>query len=128
MNGDRMSGDRMNTGSLDEHERYAAAVRAAVHGDGGVSDAALRSAAASRAAAGEGEPVPDPYDTVVTQIATASYEVTDAQVEAVRKAAGSDKAAFELIMAASIGAGLQRWEAASAVIRQALGESGDATA
>jgi hypothetical protein len=66
-------------------------------------------------AAGGGS-VEQPYDSLTQQIAGAAYRVTDAQVEAVRTATGSDKGAFEIIMAASIGAGLARWDAAMRAI------------
>jgi hypothetical protein len=40
-------------------------------------------------------------------------------VAAVRASRGSEVAAFELIMSASIGAGLRRWDAAARVIEEA---------
>jgi hypothetical protein len=46
----------------------------------------------------------------------ASFHVTDGQVAAVRAKAGSDKAAFELVMAAAIGSGLWRWDRAMAAL------------
>jgi hypothetical protein len=44
----------------------------------------------------------------VLQSGEAAWRVTDAQVASVRAAAGSEKAAFELIAAAATGAGLLR--------------------
>ena len=67
--------------------------------------------------------VPEPYEVLARQIGEASYRVTDRQVEAVRDAGGSDKAAFEVVMAASIGAGLHRWDAAVNAIEGAAGAS-----
>jgi hypothetical protein len=46
--------------------------------------------------------------------------VTDAEVAAVRDAAGSDRAAFEIVMSACVGAGLQRWDA----FREAIDAAG----
>lgn len=51
--------------------------------------------------------------------AEASCDVTAAQVDAVRAVVGSDRAAFEVIMAASIGPGLNRWDAATRAIEEA---------
>jgi hypothetical protein len=72
----------------------------------------------SNTAASNAEPA-EPYGLLARTIASASYRVTDAQVAAVRQAAGSDKAAFEVVMSASVGAGLARWYAAARAIREA---------
>ena len=53
----------------------------------------------------------------------AADRVTDAQVATVRAALGSDKGAFEIIMCASIGAGLARWDAAITAIEEATDAS-----
>lgn len=77
----------------------------------GVLEPTLRADVMARSAGG-GPPIAEPYDALSCQIGEASYQVTDDQVEAVRLAAGSDKAAFEVVLAASVGAGLTRWDAA----------------
>jgi hypothetical protein len=82
-----------------------------------VTDADLRRAAVNRAAGGP--PLPAPYDDLVRTIGDASYRVTDAQVATVRSAAGSDKAAFEIVMAAAVGAGLMRWDKALKTLDEA---------
>ena len=87
------------------HQEFADALRAAVGADTGVTDASLRTAIAA------GAPVAEPYDMLARQIRDASHRVTDAEVAAVRDAAGSDKAAFEVVMSACVGAGLMRWDA-----------------
>ncbi|MEU4519012.1 hypothetical protein AB0F52_09880 [Amycolatopsis sp. NPDC024027] len=107
----------MSTGTPDSHRDRAEALRAAVGGDTGVTEAVLRTAVAARAAGGP--PVAEPYDDLARQIGEASYRVTDAEVDAVRQAAGSDKAAFEVVMSACIGAGLARWDTAVRVIEEA---------
>ena len=99
------------------HHDHAEALRAAVAGDAGVTEASLRIATSARAAGGP--PVDEPYDTLARQIGAASYRVTDAEVDAVRQATGSDKAAFEIVMSACVGAGLARWDAAVRVIEEA---------
>jgi hypothetical protein len=96
------------------HEDLADALRAAVAADTGVTDASLRTATAA------GSTVDEPYDTLARQIRDASHRVTDAEVAAVREVAGSDKAAFEIVMAACVGAGLQRWDA----FREAIDAAG----
>ncbi len=72
-----------------------------------------------RAGAGGDASLPEPYAALTRTIGERSYRVTDAQVGAVRSAAGTDRAAFEVIMSASIGAGLRRWDAAMAALEEA---------
>jgi hypothetical protein len=107
----------MSTGTDNSHRHRAETLRAAMAGDTAITEAALRIAVAARAAGGP--PVAEPYDDLARQIGDASYRVTDAEVDAVREAAGSDKAAFEIVMSACIGAGLARWDAAARVIAEA---------
>ncbi|ADJ47441.1 hypothetical protein AMES_5616 [Amycolatopsis mediterranei S699] len=107
----------MSTGTDDAHRRRAETLRAAMAGATGITEAALRTAVAARAAGGS--PLAEPYDDLARQIGDASYQVTDAEVDAVRQTAGSDKAAFEIVMSACIGAGLARWDAAARVIAEA---------
>jgi hypothetical protein len=104
--------------ALTEHRRFAEALRERVATAPAATDAGLRRAALGRAAPGS-SPLPAPYDGLVRQIDVAAPGVTDAQVAAVRAALGSDKAAFELVMAACIGAGLRRWDRAMAAIAEA---------
>lgn len=108
--------------TIDRHRRHADAVRAAVTGPAGKTDATLRTAVTARASGGP--PVGEPYDALAIQIGEAAYRVTDSQVADVRAAQGSDKAAFEIVMAASVGAGLARWDAAI----RAIDEASDASA
>ncbi|PZQ43139.1 MAG: hypothetical protein DI570_29430, partial [Phenylobacterium zucineum] len=99
--------------AVDTNSRSAEALRAAATGSG-MLPRDLRTAIIERA--GGGTQLPAPYDALVQQVASAAYRVTDAQVAAVRAVAGSDKAAFELVLCASIGAGLARWDAAARAI------------
>jgi hypothetical protein len=64
-----------------------------------------------------------PYDDLARQIGEAAWRITDAQVASVLAAAGSEKAAFELIATAATAAGLLRWQRAI----KALEEIGDAS-
>jgi hypothetical protein len=112
----------METGSIDLHRVHAEEVRAAVVGAAGVTDAALRASVMARGSGGPA--IAEPYEAIARQIGQAAYRVTDAQVAAVRTATGDDKAAFEIVMSACVGAGLARWDAAQRVID----EASDATA
>jgi hypothetical protein len=107
----------MSTDGGARHQDHAEALRAAMAGDTGVTETSLRTATAARATGGP--PIGEPYDNLVRQIGDASYRVTDAEVDAVRKVTGSDNAAFEIVMSACIGAGLTRWDAAARAIEEA---------
>ncbi|GAB3389899.1 hypothetical protein GCM10027568_12780 [Humibacter soli] len=74
-------------------------------------------------ARGAGDPtaVPEPYDTLARQIGEDSFRVTDVQVDAVLRDVGSERDAFEVVLTASIGAGLRRWDVAAKAIREADG-------
>jgi hypothetical protein len=102
--------------AIDRHRRHADGVRTAVAGPAGTTEAALRTAVLARSSGGPA--IPEPYDELARQIGEAADRVTDAQVSAVRAATGTDKAAFEIVMTASIGAGLARWDAAIRVIEE----------
>lgn len=67
--------------------------------------------------------VQDRYSDLARQIGDAAHRVTDAQVASAVSVAGSEKAAFEIIAAAAVGAGLLRWQQAI----KTLEEAGDAT-
>jgi hypothetical protein len=110
------------TASRPDHRALAEALRYRVLEGRGVSDHATRKAAADRAGGGPAMTVP--YDDLASQIGECSHRVTDAQVEGVVHAAGSEKAAFEIIAAAAMGAGLMRWRLAL----KALDEASDAPA
>lgn len=99
------------------HQQHAAAVRAAVIGPVGVTEEAIRRAVLARVAGEAAEA--GPYDSLSEQIAVAAYRVTDAQVAQLREMTGSDKAAFEIVMTACVGAGLARWDAAARAIEEA---------
>ncbi|GAA2076990.1 hypothetical protein GCM10009840_09440 [Pseudolysinimonas kribbensis] len=99
------------------HAELAAALRERVLASG-VLAPDLRRGILARGGGGS-IPVDAPYDELVRQIAGASFRVVDRQVDEVREAAGSQKAAFEVVLTACIGAGLSRWDAASAAIDEA---------
>jgi hypothetical protein len=101
------------------HAQLVSALRTQVE-ETGTLDRTLRKGILVRG--GGGPAVPDPYDALATRIAEDSYRVTDAQVQEVLEAAGSEKNAFEVILTAAIGSGLHRWDTAM----KAIGEASDA--
>ena len=104
-----------------DHHSFAETLRRRVLEGPGETDPALRQRVAARAA--DGPAIEAPRDDLARQIG-AAYRTTDAQVARVLAAAGSEKAAFELIAAAATGAGLLRWQQAI----RALEATGDAPA
>lgn len=98
-----------------DHLSLAEALRRRVLEGPGETDAALRQRVAARAAGGP--PIETPYDELACQIGEAAYRTTDTQVASVLAAAGSEKAAFELIAAAATGAALLCWQKAITVLK-----------
>lgn len=101
----------------ESHETLAQRLRERVL-SAGVIPRAVREGALA-AGAGESTDLADEFDIVARQVGAASYRVTDEQVASARARAGSDVGTFEVVMSASVGAGLRRWDAASRVIGQA---------
>lgn len=108
--------------SRSNHYSFAETLRRTVLEGPGESDPALRQRVAARSAGGPS--IEAPYDDLARQIGEAACRTTDTQVANVLAAAGSEKAAFELIVAAATGAGLLRWRQAS----KGLEETRDASA
>jgi hypothetical protein len=108
--------------SRTDHDQFAETLKRTVLDGPGDSDPALRQRVAMRAAGGP--PIEAPYDDLAKQIGEAACRTTDIQVADVVTAARSEKAAFELIVAAATGAGLLRWRQAI----KALEETSDAPA
>jgi hypothetical protein len=104
----------MTTSIRPDHRALAEALRRRVLEGAGVTLAELRQASAQRAAGGPA--VKAPFDDLARQIGEAACRVTDAQVSSVLTATGSQKATFEIIAAAALGAGLSRWEQAMNVL------------
>jgi hypothetical protein len=74
--------------------------------------------AVARSATG-GVPAPSPYDALARQIGEAANRTTDEEVASVVSATGSEKATFEVIVAAAVAAGLFRWQQAIDVLDEA---------
>jgi uncharacterized peroxidase-related enzyme len=101
-----------------DHRALADAVRRRVLEGPGETGAALRRGMAVRAAGGP--PLEAPYDDLARQIGQAAYKVTDEQVARVVEKAESQRAAFELIVASTLGAGLHRWRRGLNVLEETL--------
>ncbi|MDE2604163.1 MAG: hypothetical protein KGL62_17635 [Bradyrhizobium sp.] len=104
----------MKPSNRPDHRALAEALRRRVLEGPGETAPALRQASAARAAGGPAAQAP--YDHLARQIGEAAHRVTDAQVAAVLSATGSEKATFEIIAAAALGAGLLRFEQAMKVL------------
>lgn len=100
-----------------DHRTLADAVRQRVLEGPGETDATIRQAMAERAAGGP--PLSAPYDDLARQVGEAAYKVTNEQVAKVVEKAGSEKAAFELVVASALGAGLHRWRRGLTVLEAA---------
>jgi hypothetical protein len=104
-----------------DHRALAEALRRRVLEGPGETRPGLRQASAERAAGGPAADVP--YDDLARQIGEAACRVTDAQVASVLTATGSEKATFEIIAAAALGAGLLRFEQAMNVLDEVTNAS-----
>jgi hypothetical protein len=112
----------MTAPSRPDHRALAEALRCRVLDGSGMTDRALRQATAERATGGPA--IEAPFDDLVRQIGESAAGVTDEQVASVLRATGSEKATFEIIAAAALGAGLLRWRQGI----KALDEASDAPA
>jgi hypothetical protein len=103
--------------SLSDHQSFAEMLRRRLIEGPGLTAPALRQGVAARAAGGP--PVEAPYDELARQIGEAAYRTSDAQLADVLAAAGSQKATFELVAAAAMGAGMLRWQQAIKALEEA---------
>lgn len=94
----------------------------------GETNPALRRAVEARSAALGGRPdpgastakeieIPEALRSYVDKVARHAYEVTDADVDDLRKAGYSEDAIFEITLSAALGAGLSRMERGLAALR-----------
>ena len=104
-----------------DHAAMAKELRTRAETAPALTDAKLRRAAIERANGGAA--LPQPYEALVTHVGEASFKVTDAEVAAVRQAASSEKATFEVIMAAAIGAAMVRFDRAVQALEGATNAS-----
>ncbi|MGC1354723.1 MAG: hypothetical protein WA851_02800 [Xanthobacteraceae bacterium] len=111
----------MRATSRPDHRTLAEVLRLRVLDGPGKTDQATRQAAAERAAGGP--TIEAPYDDLARQIGESATGVTDEQVMSVVQAIGSEKAAFEVIAAATLGAGLLRWQRGLKVLDEVVDAS-----
>ena len=111
----------MKISSRPDHHALAEALRRRVIEGPGETRPELRQASARRAAGGAATEAP--FDELARQIGEAADRVTDAQISGVLTATGSEKATFEIIAAAAVGAGLLRWDQAIKVLDEATDAS-----
>jgi len=102
--------------AVTSHAELAETLRRRVLDGPGETPAALRQMAAKAATGGAAD---GPAGTLARQIGQASYAVSDAEVAAVRTQTGSERAAFEIVAAAAMGAGLLRWQQGLAAVEEA---------
>lgn len=116
----------------DRYAHLARAVRDSVLAGPGVTTAALRQAVHSRAtgsirseatapARGAAVPaeVPAELERLVDTVTERAYEVTDQDVDELRRAGYSEDAIFEITVSVALGAGLSRLERGLAALREA---------
>jgi aspartate aminotransferase-like enzyme len=108
----------MKKSTRPDHHALAEALRQRVLEGPGETDSTVRRAVAERAAGGAAAEAA--YDDLARQIGESADHVTDAQVAGVVAATGSGKAAFEIIAAAALGAGLLRWRQGIKVLQEAI--------
>lgn len=98
------------------HQAMAETLRKHVLEDPGKTDVVLRQSIAKRATGGPS--LEAPYDEMALLIGNTSYKITDELIKQVVKKSGSEKAAFELITAAAVGAGLYIWAKGFGVLKE----------
>lgn len=92
------------------HHSMAEVLRQRIFNAEGVTSEALRKAIGKRAISEF--TIEEPYKEIAIQVGETAYKITDEQVNKLIKKTGSDKAAFELVVAAAVSAGLYRWDKA----------------
>jgi uncharacterized peroxidase-related enzyme len=100
------------------HRALAEVLRKRVLEGPGITDIVLRQAMAKRATGGPAI-AEAAYDDLAQQIGQATYNVADEQVKKVVEKTGSEKAAFELIVAAAVGAGFYCWQKGLSILKEA---------
>lgn len=93
-----------------DHQMMVEKLRYAVFEGPGVIDTSFRRAIAARVMGGA--PVEEPYDTIVKKTGESAYTVTNDEVNNLVQKAGSEKAAYEVIVTTATAAGLYRWDMA----------------
>jgi hypothetical protein len=109
---------------MSRHMDLVRRLKDCVLGGKGVTPAALRQAAAARAAEVAGLPPGEPAGEIpadlqkyVETIGLHAYRITDEDVEALKRAGYSDDEIFEVSISAALGAGMSRLERGLAALK-----------
>ncbi len=97
--------------AADRHAPQVAGLRRAVFDSPGVSDRAVRAAAA------EGEGLPPSLEAYVVKVSGAAYRITDADVATLKTSGYSEEEIFEVTVAAGLGAALRSFGAGMRAVR-----------
>ena len=114
----------MKPSNAPDHHALAEELRRKVLEGPGLTPAAVRQTMADSAAGRAVSSTQFDYIDLAHQIGEAASLVTDAQVARVMAVLGSEKATFEIIMAAAVGAGLLRWQEGMRALEKATHETG----
>ena len=107
----------MKRATRPDHRLLAEALRRRVLDGPGETDPTVRQGVAATAMGGA--PPRDPCEGLARQIGEAACRCTDVHIANVIRATGSEKAAFEVILAAAVGASLFRWQRAIEAVEEA---------
>jgi hypothetical protein len=101
---------------MDRHGAWVERLRQSVLTSRGTTEAALRQAVEARAAVAGGRKgeasgsIPPELEDFVDKVIRHAWQVTDEDIERLRRAGWSEDAIFELTIAAALGAGVGRLE------------------
>lgn len=110
---------------MERHTPLVRALQDSVLTGPGETDPALRRAIEARSAEAGGRTapvsgeVPDVLKSYVDKVARHAYEVTDSDLEELKRAGYSEDAIFEITLSAALGAGMARLERGLAALRGA---------
>lgn len=104
------AGERV-PGAHDRHARLVADLRRAVLESPGVTDQATRVAAAA------GSGLDEPWTSYVALVREGAYRITDEDITVLRESGRSEDEIFEVTIAAALGAGMHRLDAALRTLR-----------
>jgi len=109
---------------MDRHSAWVERLRQAVLSGHGTTDATLRQAVEARAAVAGGrkgeapDTIPPELNDFVDKVIRHAWQVTDEDVERLKRAGYSEDAIFELTIAAALGAGVGRLERGLAALAE----------
>jgi alkylhydroperoxidase family enzyme len=102
---------------MHRHAQFELRLRESVLGPAGHSHVGIRANAAAYAANLDAAGLPQALRTYVDRVARYAYRITDAEIEALKRAGYSEDAIFEVTVAAALGAGLHRLQRGLAALK-----------